>query len=254
MRPARAWVLVAIIALSRNRSFASPATAADSDIEESVRQVLDASEHGAQFARLRIHSDEGILTLRGPLPSLYAMNQAIRLAGTVRGVLDVFPSATVGRTRIPDSRILAGVEAALRDPSFAFVGIRAAVGRGRVELTGSCGSFVQKALAEQEISKIPGVLEIRNRIEVVSETNASEREISRMVTSRITTARQDSPGRKIRVSIQGSRAILTGRVPLYRDRLDAAEAALGVPGIKALDNRLIVDPVLVPSEIPLSEP
>jgi osmotically-inducible protein OsmY len=253
MHPGRIWVLVAILAVSWSRAPGAP-TPADSAIEERVRQALAASENRSQFAGLRIHSDEGILTLRGRVPSLYALDQAIRLAGAVRGVLDVFPSAALGQGRIPDSRILAGVQAALRSPSFSFVGIRATVGRGRVELAGSCGSYAQRALAEQEIAKVAGVIEIRNRIEVTSETNASERQIARMVSARIAAVREDSAGGKIRVSIQGSRAILTGRVPLYRDRLDAAQAALGVPGIKTLDNRLIVDPMLAPSAAPASAP
>ena len=47
----------------------------------------------------------------------------------------------------------------------------------------------------------------------------------------------------------GSRSddtVLSGRVPLFLTRLEATEAALSIPGIHEVDNRLVVDPNLTP--------
>ena len=42
-------------------------------------------------------------------------------------------------------------------------------------------------------------------------------------------------------------ATLRGKVPLYLNRIEAEEMALSVPGVAEVDDRLVVDPSLVPS-------
>ncbi|MCI0568317.1 MAG: BON domain-containing protein [Acidobacteria bacterium] len=224
---------------------AAPGSLGDERLEAAVEAALTRSESLSEIAGLKVQCDEGILTLRGTVKTLYTLDQAVRQAGTVAGVVDVVVTAAVPRLGIPDSEILAGVRQALQTPSFSFVNIQASVGGGRVALTGTCGSYSQKLLAEREISKIPGVVQVQNRIAVTAQANASEERLARLVLSRLTGPSGPAEG-LFRVSIRGSVAILTGRVPLYLSRLEAEETALGVPGIQQVDNRLVVDPLLGP--------
>lgn len=222
---------------------AAPAALSDDRIEDAVESALASSESASALSGLRIRCDEGILTLGGSVETLYSLDQAVRQAGTVAGVVDVVVTAVVPRLRVPDSEILAAVQQSLQTQSFSFANIQATVGGGRVALSGSSGSYSQKHLAETEISKIAGVVEIQNRITVTSETNVSEQGLSRLVLSRLSGGAAASAGR-LQVSIRGSLAILVGRVPLYLNRLEASETTLGVPGIQEVDNRLVVDPSL----------
>jgi osmotically-inducible protein OsmY len=234
-------------------SLAAPASISDARIEQAVSAVLADSETVSGAAGLKVRCDEGILTLGGKADTLYALSQAVRRAGAVPGVVDVVVTATVPRLKIPDSQILADVQLALQTPSFSFMGIQASVGGGRVVLTGKCGSYAQKLLAEQEISKISGVVEMQNRIDVTSETNVSEEALSRLVLSRLSRGPTPVAGR-FQVSVHGKLAILTGRVSLYLNRLEASEIALGVPGINEVDNRLVVDPSLSPPPSDSAQP
>jgi len=225
-----------------------PAPAAPNSLDDDrIEAAVEASLAGADTAGisgLRVRCDEGILILGGTADTLFAIDQAVRLAGAVPGVVDVVVSATVPRRSIPDAEILASVQRALQTPSFSFVSIQTTVGYGRVKLSGSSGSYAQKILAQREISRISGVLEIQNRIIVKTETNVSQEGLARLAASRLTSA--SSVAGIIKVTIRGKVAVLSGRVPLFITRLEATEAALSIPGIQAVDNRLVVDPALTP--------
>lgn|GEM_PF-2297015 len=223
---------------------AAPGTLNDDRIEAAVEASL-AGANTAGISGLRVRCEEGILILGGTADTLFAIDQAVRLAGAVPGVVDVVASATVPPRSIPDAEILASVQRALQTPSFSFVGIRTTVGYGRVVLSGSSGSYAQKILAQREISRIPGVLEIQNRITVKTETNVSEEGLARLVAARLTSTTSPVAG-IFKVAIRGKVAVLSGRVPLFLTRLEATEAALNIPGIQEVDNRLVVDPNLTP--------
>jgi osmotically-inducible protein OsmY len=244
MHPVLKLALPVALGLAWLPSRAAAASLSDERIEAAVDAALTSSENAAAISGLKPRSDEGILTLGGTVETLYALDQAVRQAGTVPGVVDVVVTATVPRSKFPDSQILGEVQQALQTPSFSFVGFQASVGGGRVVLTGTSGSYAQKLLAEKEISKISGVVEIQNRIAVTSETNVSPEALSRLVLSKLTGGPAPVPGR-FQVSVHGSEAILTGRVPLYINRLEASEISLAVPGIRDVDNRLVVDPGLL---------
>ena len=241
------------LALVCTPTFADSPSLTDENIEAAVMAALTPDEKLPGSAGLKVRCDVGILTLGGTADTLYTLDQAVRQAGAVPGVVDVVVDATVPRSRIPDTEILAEVQKAMQVPSFSFVSIQATVGGGRVTLSGTAGSYAQKLLAEREISKIAGVTGIQNRIVVKAETNVSETGLSRLVFSRLTAGGSPVAG-KFDVSIRGNVAILTGRVPLFLNRLEATEAALGVPGIQEVDNRLVVDPSRVTSPPETTQP
>lgn len=224
---------------------AAAGSRSDDRIKAAVEAALARAEIISGISGLRAQCEEGILTLKGIADTRFAIDQAVRLAGAVPGVVDVVVSATVPRQRVPDAVILAEVQRALQIPSFAFVSIQATVGYGRVMLSGSSGSYAQKILAEREISKISGVLEIQNRITVKSETNVSEKRLASLVAARLISESSPVSG-VLKVAIRGKVAVLSGRVPLFLTRLEATEAALSIPGIHEVDNRLVVDPNLTP--------
>jgi osmotically-inducible protein OsmY len=172
MRPLRKMILPAALVFFYLSSLSAAGSLSDERMEAAVEAALSRLDNVSGTSDLKVGCDEGILILGGTVETLYTLDQAVRRAGSIPGVVDVVVTATVPRLGIPDSGILAGVQQALRTPSFSFVNIQASVGGGRVALTGTCGSYTQKLLAEREISKISGVVEVKNRIAVTSETNS----------------------------------------------------------------------------------
>jgi len=239
-------ILFAALALLPLPPFAFPLSSDDAEILASVQAALDRSEDLGERTSLKIKCDAGILTLGGTADSSYALRRAVRRAGEIPGILDVVVIALVSRHGVPDSQILIDVQNALRIPSFSSGGVQASVNSGRVLLTGTTGSYSQKLLAENETSKVMGVVDIQNRIRVTAETNLEEPQLARRVLSQLSGGLTAVPGR-FQVSMKGQVATLRGKVPLYLNRIEAEEMALSVPGVAEVDDRLVVDPSLVPS-------
>jgi osmotically-inducible protein OsmY len=226
---------------------ASPALIpTDAQILQAVQEALMSSPE-AGFRGLRVRCEEGILTLGGTADTLFSLEAAVRQAGTVRGVLDVVVTATVPRRGISNVEVLADVREALGRMDSASGSIQASVGYGVVTLQGVTGTFGHKMMAEEVVSRIPGVTLIRNDIRVSTETNARAHELSRRIVSELRSGSTTIPGR-IDVTMKGPVAVLRGRVPLFVHRIEAEEAALSVPGVTSLDNRLVVDPSLASPE------
>ena len=221
----------------------------DVQILDAVQNVLMSSpEAGARG--LRVRCEEGILTLGGTADTLFSLQAAVRQAGTVRGVLDVVVTATVPRRGISNAQVLSDVREALGRMDSASGSIQASIGYGVVVLQGVTGTFGHKMMAEEVVSRIPGVTRIQNDIRVSTETNARAHELSRRILAELRSGSTTLPG-GIDVTMKGPVAVLEGRVPLFVHRIEAEEAALSVPGVTSLDNRLVVDPTLT---APASEP
>ncbi len=148
---------------------------------------------------------------------------------------------------LSDDRIAAAVEASLAraESASGSSGLKVRCDEGILTLGGTAETLYSLDQAVRRAGAVPGVVEVQNRIAVTSETNVTAQGLARLVISRLT--RDSSPVTGLfQVSIQGSVATLTGRVPLYVNRLEATEVVLAVPGIQQVDNRLLVDPLLGP--------
>ena len=213
----------------------------DPGILAEVRQALSQAEELRQTARLGVRCEEGILTITGFAPTLHLLQDARRIAGSVPGVVDVVMAARVSRGSISDAQLRDALNRALSTEAGSLRELKALVGGGKVVLTGSAGSYGQKHQVEETVSKVRGVAMIENRIEVTASTNADNGPLGRHVHKKIL---EDLPVRpaKLEVKIRDGNAVLHGRVPLFLHRMQAEAAALSVPGVNQVENRLIVDP------------
>ena len=225
----------------------------DEQLQEAVETALQSSGENPGLLTLKVRCDAGILTLGGTAPTLSVLRAATRRAAGVPGIVDIVITATIPRRGIPDSQISTDVQKALSPPAIPAGSVQVTVSEGRVTLKGSCGTYSCKLVAEEEASKVAGVVEIANRIQTTSETNLSEEGLARLVKSRLSSTPTPVPG-KIQVEAHLNSVTLRGRVPLYLNRLQASEAALSVPGIASVDNRLIVDPTMIDSNQPQTSP
>ena len=219
-------------------------------VEEALARAVSISEH----AKLRVGCEEGILTLSGEAETLEVLHEARRLSGDTRGVLDVAVAAGISTRGAPDPQILLEIQQALDIPTFRGDSISVGVQGGQVTLNGTAATFAGKLLAESAASAVPGVVEIVNNLRVVAPREGDDTELERRIQRLLTGGLAPVPG-AFTVTVQGGRAILKGKVPLFSHRIQAERLALSVGGISSVDNRLKVDPsFLLPGHPPQSQP
>jgi osmotically-inducible protein OsmY len=103
----------------------------------------------------------------------------------------------------------------------------------------------QKYDAERAVRHIRGVHNVVNRITI------APRAVERDVRHRIVEAlhrNADVDARHVRVTVAGDRATLTGTVGTWLQRDTAERAVADAPGIRAVDNRIMVDPPKGPDD------
>lgn len=141
---------------------------ADDEIRQAVADVLDRDPR-VDAARVTLEVSRGVVVLRGSVRTVAARRIAERDArnttGTVEVVnrLQVRPHAPVGAE--------VGVAAATalsRAPCLDDSEVEVSVAGGVAHLGGAVATSAQKACADQAVARIEGVLDVQNRIHVLS--------------------------------------------------------------------------------------
>jgi osmotically-inducible protein OsmY len=117
--------------------------------------------------------------------------------------------------------------------------VQAVVHQGHVTLTGTVSWLFQRDLAEEVVRYLPGVVEVINRIDVVS--GSTPRDIRKRITETLHRM-ADVDARHIDVEIDGSVVSLHGEVSSWAE-LDAAGIAAAIaPGVTRVDNHIRIKP------------
>jgi osmotically-inducible protein OsmY len=190
-----------------------------------------------------VSAKHGIVTLTGFVDTYREKLGAERVAKRVRGVRAVANDLTVGvmvdRT---DPDIAADAVAALKLQTTVADKVQLAVHHGHVGLTGTVEWLTQRESAAAAVQHIPGVRAIVNYIEV------SPKPVLRDLHRRIVSAlhrNADVDARNLRVTVAGDSVTLNGTVGSWLQREAAERGAASAPGIRRVDNRILV----VPAEI-----
>jgi osmotically-inducible protein OsmY len=214
-------------------------TGSDVRLRDAVIRQLDWDPEVDDSA-IGVSAHDGVVTLTGFIDSYAGKLAAERVAKRVRGVHavanDIVVRLKVGRT---DADIAADAAQALRLRSTIPENLQTTVHNGRVTLTGTVEWLVQKDLAESAVRHIPGVVGVLNRIEVAPKT------IQRDVRRRIVHAlhrNADLDAGHINVNTADDVVTLTGQVASWFQRDTAERAAASAPGIRHVENRIVVVP------------
>jgi len=214
-------------------------TGTDVRLRDAIIRQLDWDPEVDDSA-VGVAAKDGTVTLTGFIDSYAGKLAAERAVKRVRGVRavanDIVVRVKVDRT---DADIAADAVRALKLHPEISESIQATVHNGHVTLTGKVEWLVQRDRAEEVVRHIRSVRGIQNHIEVSPKT------IQRDVRRRIVQAlhhNADVDARHIDVAIGDDDAVvLTGTVRSWSQR-DAAERAAGsAPGIRRVDNGLIVE-------------
>jgi osmotically-inducible protein OsmY len=187
-----------------------------------------------------VSAKDGVVTLTGFIDTYAGKLAAERVAKRVRGVRavanDIIVRLTVDRT---DTDIASDAAQALKLRPSIPEGVQPVVHHGHVILTGHVQWLAQKELAEAAIAHIPGVRAVQNHIVVSPKTTF--RDVHRRIVQALH-RNADLDARNLRVDVDGDVVTLNGTVGSWLQRDTAEGGAASAPGIRRVDNRIVVVP------------
>lgn len=190
-----------------------------------------------------VSAQNGVVTLTGFVPTYTGKLAAERVAKRVRGVRAVANDLTVrlivDRT---DADIAADAVAALKLQTTVADTVKITVHHGRVGLTGTVEWFTQKEAAADAVKHVPGVLGVANYIEVASKP--AFRDVHRRIVAALH-RNADLDARNLRVHVTDDVVTLTGTVASWLQREAAERGAASAPGIRRVENLIVVVPPAV---------
>jgi osmotically-inducible protein OsmY len=214
-------------------------TDTDVRVREAVVRQLDWDPE-VDSSAIGVAAKNGVVTLTGFIgdyPGKLAAERASKRVHGVRAVAnDIEVRLKLGRTDPDLARDAArALELRIGVPNT----VQAVVHNGYVTLTGRVSWIAQKKNAEKAVAHLRGVHGIFNHIDVTPDQTARD------VRHRIAEALHrsaDIDARHISVAISGDAAVLTGTVASWFQREAAERAAGDAPGIRWVDNRIVVEP------------
>jgi osmotically-inducible protein OsmY len=183
-----------------------------------------------------------VVTLSGTVDSFYKKEEAENAAKRVSGVvavaedIEVKPFATSKKNDTEIARMIADTlkwDSVVQDDK-----VRVKVEDAWVTLEGIVDWEFQKESVKSSIKSLVGIRGISNNITVKPSVTAKD------IKQKISLAFHRSAtvdASKVEIEIEGSKAILTGRVRSWSEKNDAEDAAWKAEGITAIENKLVID-------------
>lgn len=211
------------------------------DVKQNIIDEL-IWEPSIDATNIDVSVDNGVVTLRGVVPSYYDKISAEDAAFRVKGVRTVINEIDVKLTtafKRSDEEIHEAVSDALTwDTTVPEERITVTVSDGYVTLGGTVNWNYQKLKATEDVNYLAGVKGITNNI-TVEPTITFDRPAERIERAFERSALVDPE--RIEVSIEGNKAILDGKVPTWSERREAERLAWATPGISKVKNNITVD-------------
>ncbi len=212
------------------------------DLEQHVKNALDW-EPSVDARDVGVSVAEGVVTLRGKVGSYAEKSAAERAALRVYGVKavanDLNVRLTVGYERTDTDIAQAAVAALKWHTMLPRDRVTVAVSNGWMTLKGTLEWQYQKDAAARAVRDLTGVTGVANEIVVKPRVNTTD------VQAKIEAAFKRSAeidARRVRVSAQDGKVVLTGNVRSWAERQEAERAAWAAPGVTQLDDRLTITP------------
>jgi len=212
----------------------------DRALQASVLEALEF-EPGVDAARIAVAAHDGVVTLRGSVPTFFEKVAAERTAAHVFGVRSLANDIEVEPTpdfRRDDTAIAEAAADALKwDTAVPPNAVHVTVSEGWVSLTGQVDWRFQRDAAESLLRRLYGVKGIRNAIAVKPRVNTAD------VRTRIEGALKRSAivdAQHVHVQAHDGRVLLTGTVRSFSERQQVERAAWSTPGVNLVDDRIAI--------------
>lgn len=223
-----------------------PKPPSNHELKKRVKRMLEQDTR-VKASKIDVDTASGHVTLSGSVPYSYQKRIAEEDAKHTIGTAWVTNHLLVTGIHREDPSIRSDILSNLdSDYSLSGMGVSAYVKDGTVTLSGYVNSGWEKQHAEEVVTRVRGVKDIKNHIKVEHD-QFSDSALVRDVRNRFSHNWITSPVHKdISVSIADGVATLTGDVDTWRERAEAARVALGTAGIWGVHNRTTVRGVAYP--------
>jgi osmotically-inducible protein OsmY len=194
-------------------------------------------ELSAQSKDIGVAVKDGVVTLTGTVDTYLNKWKAEQAAHRVSGVVAVANDITV-RTigERTDTDIAAAAAHALKwDAGIPADKVHVTVDKGWVTLKGEVEWQYQKQDAEQAVRRLWGVKGVSNLITV--KPLASPADLKKKIEDALVRS-AEVDAKNVTVEVQGSKAILKGKVRSWAERQEAERTAWLAPGITAVENQI----------------
>ena len=212
----------------------------DLDIRDDVLAELDLDPR-VRASDVGVEVHHGVVTLSGRVRSFAEKTAAEQAAFRVRGVRAVAQELDVcleSETFCDDEIIALRIANYLTwNVEAPHDGVKVRVDSGWVTLEGEVDWAYQAADLEQFVRKLTGVKGLSNHVAVRSGVAVEDLKTSIRQALR---RNADFDARHIDVDVDGHNVTLTGRVKAWSERLAARYACLIVPGVRQVNDRLVI--------------
>src|ERR1700686_3515710 len=215
----------------------------DLELKKNVESELNY-EPSINPAEIGVAVKNGIVTLTGHVQSYWEKVAAERAAARVDGVKAGVNELAV---RLPYSSERTDediAQAALNSLKWSVLipadRIKVKVSKGWVTLEGTVDWQFQKAAAEKAVRKLIGVKGVSDLVEV--KPRVSKTEVRAAIEEALKRSAELDANR-IKVDTDGDKVILRGSVRSWFEREEAERAAWRAPGVRSVDNRILIGTV-----------
>jgi len=214
----------------------------DKELKHQVQNALDW-EPSLDATDVGVSVDQGVVTLRGNVPSyaekMTAEHVALRVFG-VRAVANDVSVRLSSASERTDTDIAQAAVAALKWNSVIPKDrVAVAVTGGWITLSGPVNWRYEKDAAARTVRDLTGVKGVINEIVVQPQLRTTD------IREKIEAAFKRSAeldARRISVATEDGKVILSGNVHSWEERQEAERAAWAAPGVKQVDDRLSIVP------------
>lgn len=212
----------------------------DAAIRHDVADALH-SDIRLDATRAEVVVHNGVVTLRGTVPTLWQKKTAWEISNRIKGVLGIINELQVEpETRSADEQIKEDVERALaRDIWVDENNVEVQVDEGKVFLSGVVEAFTEKSYAEDDAWSVPGVVDVIDDIAIIPSGERSDEEIVRDIEDSLVKNIRIDPA-KIQVLVQKGVVTLRGAVSTIAQKWLVDDVAWWTAGVCQVVNELHV--------------
>ena len=214
----------------------------DRELQQHVQNALDW-EPSIESTEIGVSVDNGIVTLRGDVPSYAEKAAAERVALRVYGVKALANDIEVrltSRYERTDTEIAQAAVAAFKwNTTVPADKVHLTVSNGWITLTGTIDWQYQRDAAARAVRDLTGVKGVTNNITLKPHVQAGD------VQGKIEAAFKRSAeidARRVNVIASDGKVILAGNVRSWAERQEAERAAWAAPGVMQVEDRITVVP------------